>query len=68
LLPGLVDPHPAGADYRAIPAQEVGGRLEENAPVVGQPREAQVITESDGPATIEDPYSQRDGSMSALGC
>jgi hypothetical protein len=48
LLPGLVDPHPAGADYRAIPAQEVGGRLEENAPAVGQPRGAQAITESGG--------------------
>jgi len=43
LLPGLVDPHPAGADYRAIPAQEVGGRLEENAPAVGQPRGALLL-------------------------
>jgi hypothetical protein len=41
----LVDPHQAPAGYRAIPAQDVGGRREENAPVVGQPRDAQAITE-----------------------
>ena len=41
-LPGLVDPHRAPAGCRAIPAQEVGGHLEENAPAVGRPRDAQV--------------------------
>jgi hypothetical protein len=45
-LPALVDPHRAPAGYRAIPAQDVGGRREENAPAVGQPRDAQAITES----------------------
>jgi hypothetical protein len=38
--PGLADPHRALAGYRAIPAQEVGGPLGENAPVVGQLRDA----------------------------
>src|SRR5262249_53445823 len=44
--PGLTDPPRAPAGCPAIPAQEVGGHLEENAPAVGQPRDAQVITES----------------------
>jgi hypothetical protein len=35
----------APADYRAIPAQDDGGRLEESAPALGQPRDAQAITE-----------------------
>ncbi len=43
--PGLVDPHPAGADYRAIPARADGGRREESAPALGQPHDAQAITE-----------------------
>src|SRR6516225_417872 len=47
-LPGLADPHRALAGYRTIPAQEVGGHREENAPALGQPRDAQVITESGG--------------------
>jgi len=42
----LADPHRARVGYRKIPAQEVGGHLEENAPAVGQPRDAQVITNS----------------------
>ena len=37
---GLADPHRAQADYRTIPAQEVGGRREENARVLGRPRDA----------------------------
>ena len=37
------------AGYRAIPTQDVGGRREENAPAVGQPRDAQAITEGSGP-------------------
>ncbi len=41
----LADPHRALADYRKIPAQDVGGRPEENAPALGQPRDAQAITE-----------------------
>ena len=47
-LPGLADPHRALADYRKIPAQEDGGRREENAPALGQPRDAQAITEGGG--------------------
>jgi len=43
----LADPHRAPAGYRPIPALEVGGRREENAPAVGQPRDVQVIIESD---------------------
>jgi hypothetical protein len=31
-----------------MPAQDVGGRREENAPAVGQPRDAQAITDSGG--------------------
>jgi hypothetical protein len=42
--PVLADPQRALAGCRAIPAQEVGGHLEENAPAVGQPRDAQVIS------------------------
>ena len=42
----LADPQRAPAGYRTIPAQDVGGRLGENAPAVGQPRDAQAITES----------------------
>src|SRR5215469_10193512 len=34
-------PHPAPADYRTIPAQDDGGRREENAPALGQLRDAQ---------------------------
>jgi hypothetical protein len=47
-LPALVDPRRAPAGYRTIPAQDVGGRREENAPAVGQPRDAQAITEVAG--------------------
>ena len=47
-LPGLADPHQALAGYRAVPAQDVGGRPEENAPVLGQPRDAQAITDRAG--------------------
>ncbi len=47
-LPALVDPHRAPAGYRAIPARDDGGRREENALVLGQPRDARVITESGG--------------------
>ena len=47
-LPGLADPHRALADYRKIPAQEDGRRREENAPVLGQRRDAQAISESGG--------------------
>ena len=32
------------AGYRAIPTQDVGGRREENAPAVGQPRDALATT------------------------
>jgi hypothetical protein len=45
-LPVLADPHRAPADYRTIPAQDDGRRPQENAPAVGQPRDAQAITES----------------------
>jgi len=38
----LADPHRARADYRTIPAQDDGRRLQENAPALGQPRGAQV--------------------------
>jgi hypothetical protein len=44
-LPGLVDPHRDLAGYRAIPARDDGGRREESAPALGQPRDAQAITE-----------------------
>jgi hypothetical protein len=54
-LPASVDPHRAPAGYRAIPAQDVGGRREENAPVLGQPRDAQAIIDGVGIA----PCSQR---------
>jgi hypothetical protein len=47
-LPALVDPHQAPAGYRAIPAQDDGGHQEENARAVGQPRDAQAITDSGG--------------------
>ena len=46
IVTGLVDPHPAGADYRAIAAQEVGCHLEQNAPALGRHRDAQAIIES----------------------
>jgi hypothetical protein len=46
VLPAVGFPHRAPAGCRAIPAQEVGGHLEENAPALGQPRDAQAITES----------------------
>jgi hypothetical protein len=39
-----------------IPAQEVGGRLEENAPAVGQPRDAQAITESGEHSALFSPF------------
>jgi hypothetical protein len=39
-LPALVDPHRAPAGYRTVPALVDGGRLEENARAVGQPRDA----------------------------
>jgi hypothetical protein len=45
-LPGLADPHRALAGYRAIPAAVDGGRLGENAPERGQPRDGKAITES----------------------
>jgi len=45
VLPGLVDPHPAGADYRGIPARADGGRREESALALGQLRDAQAITD-----------------------
>ncbi len=45
VLPGLADPHRAPADYRVIPARDDGRRREENAPALGQPRDAQPITE-----------------------
>ena len=38
----LADPHRARVGYRKIPAQDDGRRLQENAPAVGQPRDAQV--------------------------
>jgi hypothetical protein len=47
--PVLADPQRPPAGCRAIPAQEIGGHLEENAPAVGQPRAAQAITESGRP-------------------
>jgi len=47
LSPAMVDPQRAPAGCRVIPAQEVGGHLEENAPAHGPPRDAQVITECD---------------------
>src|SRR5262249_45344723 len=46
--PVLADPQRARAGCRAIPAREVGGHPEENAPALGQPRAVQAITESDG--------------------
>jgi hypothetical protein len=39
-LPALVDPHRAPAGYPAIPVRDDGGRREESAPALGQPREA----------------------------
>jgi len=40
-----------------FPAQEIGGHLEENAPTVGQPPDAQAVTESAGkvarPLTVQ---------------
>ncbi len=41
----LVDPHRVLAGYRTTPAQDVGGRREENAPGLGQRRDALAITE-----------------------
>jgi hypothetical protein len=46
--PVLAGPQQAPAGCRATSAQEVGGHLEENAPAVGQRRDAQVI-ERGGP-------------------
>ena len=43
--PALVDPHRAPPDYRAIPALVDGGRREENAPALGQRRDARATTE-----------------------
>jgi len=48
VLPAAAFPHLAPAGYRTIPAQDVGGHREENAPAVGRPRDAQAITESGG--------------------
>jgi serine protease Do len=47
-LLGLGDPHRALAGYCAIPALVDGGRLGENAPARGQPRDARAISESGG--------------------
>jgi hypothetical protein len=44
----LADPRRAPAAVALFPAQEIGGHLEENAPTVGQPRNAQAVTESAG--------------------
>jgi hypothetical protein len=46
VLPAVGFPHLAPAGYRPIPALADGRRLEENAPAVGQPRDAQAIIES----------------------
>lgn len=54
-MPGPANRHRALAGYRAIPALVDGGRPGENAPARGQPRDAHLITESDGPfATFAD--------------
>jgi hypothetical protein len=44
----MADLHQALAGCRTIPAQGDGGRREGSAPVVGQPRDAQPISESGG--------------------
>ena len=44
-MPGLANPRRARAGYLAIPALVDGGRLGENAGALGQPRDAEVITE-----------------------
>src|SRR5215472_10449686 len=49
----MADPQRAPAGCRAIPAQEVGGHLEENAPAVGQPRDARPITESSQESVLQ---------------
>ena len=41
----LADPHRAPVGYRKIPALDDGRRLEENAPALGQPRDARATTE-----------------------
>ena len=51
-LPGLADPHRALAGYRTIPARDDGGRRGESAPALGQPRDAQAITESGVHSTL----------------
>jgi hypothetical protein len=48
VLPAVAFPHRAPAGYRTVPARDVGGRREENAPAVGQPRDVQAITKSGG--------------------
>jgi len=45
VLPAVAFPRRAPAGYRKIPAQDDGGRREENAPALGQLRDAQAITE-----------------------
>jgi hypothetical protein len=47
-LPAAAFPRRAPAGYRAIPAQDVGDRREENAPALDQRRDAQDMTESGG--------------------
>src|SRR5262249_53148462 len=42
---GVIRVSVASGRLSAIPAQDVGGHPEENAPAVGQPRDAQAITE-----------------------
>jgi hypothetical protein len=44
-LPAVAFPHLAPAGYRIILAQDDGGHREENAPAVGQPRDALATTE-----------------------
>ena len=41
----LADPHRAQVGYRKIPALDDGRRLKENAPALGQPRDAQAFSE-----------------------
>ena len=47
MLPAVAFPHLAPAGCRTIPARDNGGRPEENALALGQPRDVQVIIESD---------------------
>jgi hypothetical protein len=62
VLPAVGFPHLAPAGYRRVPARDNGGRLQEHAPAVGQPRDAQVITESGGifaRGLFSEPLSQK---------